>query len=144
MLPTAMHTNVAATQIKASTTITVSLYPFVCFTFTLGSSIFQMTFLSWANKKAVAANCCHGRFSVTKKPPSPISRGQECSHNQACLLTYAYRGCFPLASELCLPSFPVTDFRQRASASAHTAAVPSKILTWFTIIPMTCINHEVA
>ena len=38
------------------------------------------------------------------------------------------------AAALCLPGFPVTDFRQRAADSAHTAAIPFGIHTRFSIL----------
>ena len=35
------------------------------------------------------------------------------------------------APAFCLLGFPMTGFRQRMTGSAHTAAVPSRIRTWF-------------
>ena len=35
------------------------------------------------------------------------------------------------APAFCLLGFPMTGFRQRITGSAHTAAVPSRIRTWF-------------
>ena len=101
-----------------------------------------------------------GRFHVScvsfpkraKKPRQLIQLPRPCSRNKTPDPMIPWDGAFSSssrssdsrlkellapASELCLPSFPVTDFRQRASASAHTAAVPSGILTRFSIILLT-------